>query len=82
MLILCVTLQDGQRVPLCYMYTYVSASEILGPIDEMTSLSKMTSKYTSNYRVFNRNFNGQQTLYKVSKLFKKEINISYICTII
>jgi len=23
---------------------YVSASEILGPIDEMTSLSKMTSK--------------------------------------
>jgi len=27
-----------------YLTTYVSASEILGPIDEMTSLSKMTYK--------------------------------------
>jgi len=36
-----------EHIHLCdspMMCVYVSASEILGPIDEMTSLSKMTSK--------------------------------------
>jgi len=56
----------------CYLFglkflrLIVSQPEILGPIDEMTSLSKMTSKNAYNYMVFKRSFTDPQKRFSVN----------------
>jgi len=70
---------------LTLLNTYVSASEILGPITDMTLLRKLTPKQCITFHGIFRSFSGLQKWLKnvsMSKFFKNSKHICYLCTIV